>query len=170
MPQFDTTFFSSQIFWTLVSFLVLFLVLTRWILPRIAAIIQKRTELIEDEIAQARSNREELEGLKLDYAEKISNIDVEAKKMFDDSEKRIIERRNQMMGEWKEEMERKKRDFYEETEVARQMAIRDIRSRSADLIVDVAEQVIHQKVDESEAQKMLEESIAELEKTPLTKN
>jgi len=164
MPQFDTTFFSSQIFWTILSFIILYFVLGRWVLPRIAAILQKRTRLIEEEIAEARRQREELSELKLDYAEKISNINEEAKKMFDASEKRMVEKRNQMMGEWKEEMERKKRDFHEEAEVARQMAIRDVRSQSADLIVDVAEQIIHQKMDESDARKILEENINDLER------
>jgi len=164
MPQFDTTFFSSQIFWTILSFFVLFFVLNRWLLPRIAAILQQRARLIEGEIAQARGEREELVRLKLDYAEKLSNIDTEAKKLFDASEKRIIERRNQMMGEWQEEMERKKRDFHEEAEVARQMAIRDIRSQSAELITIAAEQLIHQTMDQSDAQRILEENIEALEK------
>lgn len=164
MPQFDTTFFSSQIFWTIISFIILFIVLNRWILPRIAAIIQKRTRLIEEEIEETHRNREEMESLKNDYATKLSEIDQEVKKMFDESEKRIIEKRNQVMGEWKDEMERKKRDFLEDAEVTRRKAIKDIRSQSADLIVTAAEQVIHQRVNKAEAQNALDESIAQLEK------
>ncbi|PJA32203.1 MAG: ATP synthase F0 subunit B [Zetaproteobacteria bacterium CG_4_9_14_3_um_filter_53_7] len=164
MPQFDTTFFSSQIFWTIVSFLVLFVVLGRWILPRIAAILQERTHLIEEEIAQARRKQQEVDEIKLDYADKLSSLDDEAKKMFDASEKRIIERREQLMGEWKAEMERKKRDFREETEIARQIAIRDIRNQSADLIVDATEQILHRHIDDRQAQQLLEEAIEEMEK------
>ncbi|OIO68589.1 MAG: ATP synthase F0 subunit B [Zetaproteobacteria bacterium CG1_02_53_45] len=164
MPQFDTTFFSSQIFWTIISFIVLFVVLGRWILPRIAAILQERTQLIEEEIAQTRKKQQEIDEIKLDYADKLSNLDDEAKKMFDASEKRIIERREQLMGEWKAEMERKKRDFHEETEIARQMAIRDIRNQSADLIVEAAEKVLHRHIDDHQAQQALEEAIADMEK------
>ena len=164
MPQFDTTFFSSQIFWTIISFIILFVVLSRWILPRIAAIIQERTRLIEEEIEEAHRKRREMENLKNEYSTKLSEIDQEAKKMFDESEKRIIEKRNQVMDEWKEEMERKKRDFLEDAKVTRQKAIQDIRSQSADLIVAAAEQVIHQRVNKAEAQKALDESIDQLEK------
>jgi F-type H+-transporting ATPase subunit b len=164
MPQFDTTFFSSQIFWTMISFIILFVVLSRWVLPRIAAIIQERTRLIEEEIAEARRKREEMESLKSEYATKLSEIDQETKKMFDESEKRIVEQHNRMMGEWKEEMERKKRAFLEDAEVTRLRAIQDIRSQSADLVVAAAEQVIHERVDKSDAQKALENSIDQLEK------
>ncbi|MES0371205.1 MAG: F0F1 ATP synthase subunit B [Mariprofundaceae bacterium] len=170
MPQFDTTFFSSQIFWTIISFIILFVVLNRWILPRVAEIIQKRTRLIEEEIEETHRKREEVECLKHDYATKLSEIDQEVKKMFDESEKRIIEKRNQVMGEWKDEMERKKRDFLEDAEVTRRKAIKDIRSQSADLVVAAAEQVIHERIDKAEAQKALDESIDQLEKKHFDKN
>jgi len=164
MPQFDTTFFSSQIFWTIVSFVILFLALDRFVLPRIANILRERTRLIETEIEQARREHEEMESLKTEYAAKLADIDQEAKKMFDESEKRITEKRKQIMDEWQQEMERNKRDFLEDAEVTRRQAIRDIRNRSADLIVTATEQVIHQRVDRSEAQNALDESICELEK------
>lgn len=164
MPQFDTSFFASQIFWTIVSFVILFVVLNRWILPRIAAILKERARLIEAEIEEAHKKREEAEQLKADYADMIAEIDAEAKKIFDESEKRLTEDRNRMMSEWNAEMERKKRQFLEDAELTRQQAIRDIRSQSAELITAATEQVIHERLTEKEAKKALEESIAELEK------
>ncbi len=163
MPQFDSTFFSSQIFWTIVSFIILFVALDRYVLPRIANILKKRTRLIEEEIAEANRKREEVEELRSEYARKLSKIDQEAKKMFNESEKRIVERRNQLMGEWKTEMEKRKRTFLEEAEVTRQQAIRDIRKQSADLVIAATEQVIHERVGKAEAKRALDESIDELE-------
>jgi len=164
MPQFDVAFFASQIFWTIVSFIVLFVLLSRWVLPRIKSALQERAHLIEAEIEAACRKRTEGETLKQHYADKLSTIDAEVKKMFDESEQRIIERRDQLMGEWKAEMERKKRDFREETEAARRMAIRDIRARSAALIVDATEKLIHLHVDESQAQQMMDEAIEDMKK------
>ncbi len=164
MPQFDTTYFSSQIFWTIVSFLVLFVVLSRWILPRIASILQERTQLIEEEIEAARKRHEDADNLKNEYIIKLSDIEKEAQQIFDASERRIIERRRQLMDEWKAEMEVKKRSFREDAEVMRQQAIRDVRAQSADLIVAATEQLIHQKVQGADAQKILDEAIDEVEK------
>ena len=164
MPQFDTTFFSSQIFWTITSFIVLFVALDRYVLPHIAAILKKRTQLIENEIEEAHKKREEAETIKSEYAARLADIDQETKKMFAESEKRMSAQHNQMMDEWKTEMERRKRTFLEEAEVTRQQAIRDIRSQSAELVATATEQIIHQRVGEAEAQKALDESITELEK------
>lgn len=164
MPQFDTSFFASQIFWTIISFIILFVALNRWILPRIANILRERTRLIEAEIEAAHKKREEAEHLKQEYDHLLADIDAETKKLFNESEKRLTEDRNRMMSEWNAEMERKKRQFLEDAEVTRQQAIRDIRNQSAELITAAAEQVIHERLSEKEANKILEESIAELEK------
>jgi len=163
MPQFDTSFFESQIFWTIVSFIILFVTLDRFVLPRIANILKKRTQLIEDEIAEAHRKREESEQLKSEYTSKLSEIDQEAKKIFDESEKRIAEKHHQMMSEWKLEMEQRKRDFLEDADVTRRQAIRDIRNQSADLVIAATEQVIHQRLNKADAQKALDESIEKLE-------
>jgi len=164
MPQFDTSFFASQIFWTIVSFVVLFFVLNRWVLPRIADILKERTRLIEAEIEAAHKKRQEAEELKTEYDHLIADIDAETKKMFEESEKRLTEDRERMMSEWNTEMERKKRQFLEDAELTRQQAIREIREQSAELITAAAEQVIHERLSEKEASKILKESIAELEK------
>ncbi|MFQ5345244.1 MAG: hypothetical protein ACE5DZ_04705 [Mariprofundus sp.] len=165
MPQFDSTFFASEIFWTIISFVVLYVLLSRWVLPRIASTLQQRTQLIKDEIDRAHQTRQQAECLKKEYAARLAAIEQDAKKMFDASEKRILERRNQLMAEWKNEMERKKLAFLEDAEVTRQQAIRDIRSQSADLIAAAAGKLIHQKINKTEAQKILEEAIESLEKS-----
>jgi len=164
MPQFDTTFFESQIFWTIISFIILYVVLDKFVLPRIANILKKRTQLIEEEIEAAHRQREEAEQLKSDYNHMIEEIDSETKKMFEESEKRLTEERNRMMSEWNAEMERKKRDFLEDAEATQRKAIKEIREQSADLVIAATEQVLHERIGKSDANKAIEESIAELDK------
>jgi len=167
MPQFDTTFFAGEVFWTIVSFAVLFAVLTRWILPRIASILRQRTQVINDEISAARKQHQEADNLRSDYESKLANIEHETQIMFDESERRVIERRKVLMDAWKAEMQRKKQAFKEDTALMREQAVRDVRLQSADLIAAAAEQLIHQKISGDEAQKALEETIDALEKKDL---
>lgn len=47
MPQFDITTYSSQIFWLILSFGILFLGLSRFIIPRFKAILLKRETLVD---------------------------------------------------------------------------------------------------------------------------
>lgn len=167
MPQFDTTFFPAEVFWTIASFALLFLVLTRWILPRIASILRERTQVINEQISAAHEQHQEADSLRHDYENKLADIEHETQAMFDESEQRIIERRKVLMNECKEDLRRKKQAFKEDAEMMRQQAIRDVRLQSADLIAAATEQLIHQRISGDEAQKVLEETIDELENSDL---
>ncbi|MBN4076653.1 ATP synthase F0 subunit B [Mariprofundus ferrooxydans] len=163
MPQFETMFFSAEVFWTIVSFAVLFVALAYWILPRVASILQQRAALIEEDISTAHKQLQEADALKNKYVNRLANVEQEIKIMFSVSDNRIIERRQQLMDEWNQEMGRKKQTLIADIEAMRQQAVRDVRCQSADLIVLATEQLIHQKVSGDEAQKVLDEAIAELE-------
>ena len=53
MPQLDLTTFGNQIFWLLVTLVVIYFVLTRVALPRIAAILAERQGTITNDLAAA---------------------------------------------------------------------------------------------------------------------
>ena len=164
MPQFDPAFFASEVFWSLIAFGVLFLLLKRLVLPKVTAILDERTRLIQAEIDEAKRQRSEAEALKQQHADKLDAIDEEAKAMFDAADRKIRAHRDQLMGEWKAEVERKKRELHDDAELARQHAIRDIRKEAAAMVVEATEKMIHQHVDAAEAETLLEDAIEELGK------
>jgi len=49
-PPFDPTYFASQLFWFAISFVLLYVLLSRFVLPRIGGAIEER----RDRIAQLR--------------------------------------------------------------------------------------------------------------------
>ena len=51
MPQFDPATFPTQIFWLLVSFVGLYLILWKLVIPRITDVLAMRQEKIEDDLA-----------------------------------------------------------------------------------------------------------------------
>ena len=53
MPQFDPTFFPSQIFWLVVAFVALYLVVSRFAIPRVGDILEQRARLIQDDLDRA---------------------------------------------------------------------------------------------------------------------
>ena len=53
MPQFDSSSFSSQLFWLAISFLPLYWVLSRSIVPKIQRIMEERFQKIEGTLAKA---------------------------------------------------------------------------------------------------------------------
>lgn len=78
MPQLDSSSFVSQIFWLAITFLVLWGVMSRFIVPRIAEIIDERQKKIEEDIQKAeRINKQALLSLER-YEAAIENAKREA--------------------------------------------------------------------------------------------
>ena len=53
MPQFDPTHFPSQIFWLVVTFVALYLILSKFAIPRVGEILEQRARLIQDDLDRA---------------------------------------------------------------------------------------------------------------------
>jgi len=74
MPQFDINTYSSQIFWFLICFAILFFVSKTIILPRIKNIIEERNKIIESNKLQSSEIENDIEKLN----SKIKSIKSEA--------------------------------------------------------------------------------------------
>jgi len=169
VPQFDLTFFVPEVIWTLVSFGLLFVLLKRYVLPRITHMLEERTQQIESELAEAAVQRQQAQALHQEYEQKLQAVDSEAKQMFDDADRRIREHRNQLMAEWREEVHRRQRQLHDDAEVARSQAMRDIRRQTAEMVIEATEKTIHQHLDAEEAEHMVDEAVAAIEQS-LRKN
>jgi len=67
MPQLDPTFFASQLFWLAITFVALYVVLSRFILPPLQEIIARRLQTVEGDISLAQSLKTQAEQARLDY-------------------------------------------------------------------------------------------------------
>ena len=78
MPQFDPTTFSTQIFWLILTFLALYLVLSKVVLPRISNVLEQRQEKIEDDLNRAEKLKAEAEEVLADYRKSLDGARVTA--------------------------------------------------------------------------------------------
>ncbi len=76
MPQLDSTWFLSQIFWLCICFGLLYFVVSKFLAPQMAEIAKKRAKKIDDYIAQAQSLKNEAEAVLSGYEKSV----FEAKK------------------------------------------------------------------------------------------
>ncbi len=59
MPQFDTTHYQSQIFWLISCFLILYIFVAKFFIPRIAEILKERLEITSGYLKKASSINDE---------------------------------------------------------------------------------------------------------------
>ena len=67
MPQLDPASFTSQLFWLTVSFVMLYLVLARFVLPRIHDVLQTRQSRLDDDLGRAAAFKDQAEAAKASY-------------------------------------------------------------------------------------------------------
>tara|TARA_Y100000590_G_C15374062_1_gene883708 strand:- start:197 stop:691 length:495 start_codon:yes stop_codon:yes gene_type:complete len=71
MPQLNSEFFISQLFWLILTFVFLFIFLWKISLPRIGSVLKKRENRINDDIKTAKQLQTEAEKIQLDIDNKL---------------------------------------------------------------------------------------------------
>ena len=89
MPQLDTEFWISQIFWLAITFSILFVLLSKIILPKISANLETRKSLILDNISTAEKKREESESKIKEYNEIVKKSKDEARRLVNQAKERL---------------------------------------------------------------------------------
>lgn len=78
MPQFDFSTWGSQIFWLVITFGVLYFVLARFILPRLAGGITERGDRIADDLDAAARMQREAEEAEAEYEKSLADARAKA--------------------------------------------------------------------------------------------
>ena len=90
MPQLNPEFWISQIFWLTLTFGILYLVLSKLILPKISANLESRKSQILENIEAAEKQREDSETKLKDYEEIISKSRLDAKTIFNQAREKAL--------------------------------------------------------------------------------
>ncbi len=90
MPQLNPEFWVSQIFWLIITFGILYIVLSKLILPKISTNLEQRKSRISDNIEAADKQREISETKLKEYDEIISKSKSEAKNIFNQAREKAL--------------------------------------------------------------------------------
>ena len=91
MPQLNPEFWISQIFWLIITFGVLFIVLTKVILPKISDNLETRKSQILENIETADKQKEQSQKKIDEYEKIILESKIKAKNYFNDAREKILE-------------------------------------------------------------------------------
>ena len=89
MPQLDTKVWFSQFFWLTITFSILLVILSRFILPTISANLETRKSQILENITAAEKKREESELKIKEFKEIVEKTEIEAKNYLNDAKKKL---------------------------------------------------------------------------------
>jgi F-type H+-transporting ATPase subunit b len=91
MPQLNPEFWVSQIFWLIITFGILFIVLTKVILPKISDNLETRKSQILENIETADKQKEESQKKIDEYEKIILDSKLKAKSYFNEAREKILD-------------------------------------------------------------------------------
>ena len=94
MPQLNPEFWISQIFWLTLTFGVLYIVLSKLILPKISANLELRKSQIQENIEAAEKQRESSESKLKEYDDIVLKSKLKAKNIFKDAREKALKNIN----------------------------------------------------------------------------
>jgi len=90
MPQLNPEFWISQIFWLTLTFGILYVILSKLILPKISNNLESRKSQILENIEAAEKQREDSEAKLEEYEEIIFKSKLEAKTIFNQAREKTL--------------------------------------------------------------------------------
>lgn len=105
MPQLDISNFSSQIFWLIICFTILYFYLSKIIIPRIDNIISTRKNIIEEDVNQSHILQQKIDKLQQESNNIRNESSIEYKNTIDQAHKKALNSRNFAILKLKERIE-----------------------------------------------------------------
>ena len=140
MPQLNPEFWISQIFWLVLTFGMLYMLLSKLILPKISKNLEIRKSQILENIEAAEKQREESEQKIKDYNKIINDGKTEAKNYFSQAREKILKDINKK----KEGLENDINDEINKAEIE----IQNLKKKSSEKInkiaIETSANLIHQ--------------------------
>jgi len=162
MPQFDPHFFSSLIFWEVLSFSILFWILYKYAFPPILKTLETREQKIRESLDQAEQSRATAEQKLKEYETKLQAAAKEAEALMAEAKQKAQRLLDENQQKLLAESERIKEAATQDIERERRKAVEDIKDQTADLAILVAEKVIGRSLSDDDHRRFAQEAIAEV--------
>ncbi len=164
MPQFETHFFSSLIFWEIVSFAALLFVLAKYAFPPILEGLDARERKIRESIESAERLRAEADRRMIEYEAKMKSVQKEAETMILEAKLRAQHVQEENERRLSADAERIKAAATRDIDQERRRALEEVRRSVSDLALLIAEKLVERSLNDADHKRLAEESLAAVAK------
>ena len=149
MPQLNPEFWVSQIFWLTLTFGILYIVLSKLILPKISANLESRKSQIQENIEAADKQRESSESKLKEYDKIILKSKLEAKNIFKDAREKALKDINSKREILDKQIDEEVKNVEKEIEILRKSAPEKINKIAIETSSELVKRLIGAEVNNS---------------------
>ena len=149
MPQLDPEFWFSQIFWLVITFGILYLVLSKLILPKISDNLETRKSQVLENLELAEKQRNESEEKLKEFDNIILKSKIDAKNLFNESRRKLLDDINNKRQKLDEEIDKEVKIVESEIEQLKKKSPEKINKIAIETSADLIKQLINTDINNS---------------------
>ncbi len=142
MPQLDPEFWFSQIFWLVITFGVLYLILSKIVLPKISDNLETRKSQVLENLEIAEKQRSQSETKLKEFDNIILKSKIEAKSLFNESRKKLLDDINSKKKKLEEEIDKEVKIVESEINELKNKSPEKINKIAIETSADIINQLI----------------------------
>ena len=163
MPQLEITTYPSQIFWLVVSFLILYLIMSRIIIPRISSVIKSRETEIKNNIHISEQMYKDTEIINNEYEETKKNIENEARGIINHLKETTSKKINNSTELLKKRLEQKLEKNEQEIINNKKKVLKEINKISLNLSEEILKKLSNKKRKKETLKDLIKKNLKEVD-------
>ena len=161
MPQLDVSTFAPQLVWLAISFIALYLLMSRLGLPRVDAIIEARRKRLDGDLARAAEIKSEAEAVIAAYQRTLAEARTQAQAAIKERTDRFAAEAALRQRQLAEALAEQTRAAEGEIAAAKERAFAEIRNVAVDVARSVTEKLTGSAADEVKLAPAVDRAMAE---------
>jgi len=145
-----------------IGFLLLFLILKRYVFGQVSAVIEARKKEIQDRMAKLEADQKELDQLHQEVKQKLAEIEMEARSRVQTAIEDANAQREKILGQAAQESEQVLTKARQEIQREKNRAIMELRVQAGDLAMQIAGRVLDAELDQSRHKEVIDGFIDKL--------
>jgi F-type H+-transporting ATPase subunit b len=151
LPQFDPTWYPSQLFWLAVCFVVLYLFFTAKTLPDIGGVLENRKNLIAKDIADAEKMKADAEAAQNSYEGDLAHSQAENTRLSGEAHEAAKAKAEARAAEFRARSEKEMKALEARIANARDEAMEEMETIAAEVAREAAEKIVGISTDLKQA-------------------
>ena len=165
MPQYDqVSVFGSLIFWSVISFGILFFVLKKFAFPPILEALEMREKKIRDDIEDSERLKNEAQKIKVELEETLKAAHGKAETIIQLAHDESKKAQEKSLQETEAKVRQIQKDAEQEVLNSRSKLLQEVRNYAAALTIASTEKFLKKALDDNDKKKLVEESIEQVVK------
>lgn len=155
---------TSTVFWSIIVFIILIVVLWKFVLKPVNNMLTKRQNEVRDSIDSAEKQKEEAQQYLEDQKKELDAARMEAKQIIEESKTAAKKIKDEIEEKASEKSKIILDSALEEIKAERERSVAAVKNQIVDIAMEATEKIIGKSLSEEEHKRLIEESLKEVQK------